>query len=89
MASWPTPTERPVVFTTSWCPFCAKLRSGLAGTSVRYDEIDVERDPRGDEASEFVKSVNGGNRVVPTVLLPDGSTLTNPDASEVKARVAA
>lgn len=89
MPSWPTPQDRPVVFTTSWCPFCATLRSGLAKAAVAYDEIDVEADPSARAAGEFVMSVNGGNRVVPTVLFPDGTTATNPPAKAVADRLAA
>ncbi len=85
MATWPTPTERPMVFTTTWCPYCAKLKSGLASAGIAYDETDVEAD---DSAAEFVKSVNGGNRVVPTVLFPDATTATNPAASVVGRRLA-
>ena len=33
-------------------------------------------------------SVNGGNRTVPTVKFADGSTLTNPSAAEIKAKLA-
>ena len=35
-----------------------------------------------------VESVNGGDRVVPTVLYADGSTATNPGASKVQATLA-
>jgi len=81
--AWAVPTERPLLFTTSWCPYCARLKAGLDGRGVAYDEIDVETDDRAREASRFVESVNGGNRVVPTVLFPDGTTATNPAATEV------
>jgi mycoredoxin len=33
-------------------------------------------------------SVNGGDQTVPTVKFADGSTLTNPSAGEVKAKLA-
>ena len=33
-------------------------------------------------------SMNGGNQTVPTVLFPDGSTLTNPRLSAVVAQLA-
>jgi mycoredoxin len=49
-------------------------------------EVDIERD---EAAAEFVMSVNGGNQTVPTVLFPDGTALTNPSATQVKARLAA
>lgn len=68
------------VYTTSWCPYCARLKSGLDRNKVEYTEIDIERTP---EAAEFVGSVNNGNHVVPTVLFADGSTKTNPSVGEV------
>ena len=48
-------------------------------------EVDIEKDPA---AAQFVASANGGNQTVPTLKLPDGSTLTNPTAREVKAKLA-
>ena len=39
-------------------------------------------------AAEFVGSVNGGNHVVPTLKFADGSTLTNPAANEITAKLA-
>ena len=45
-------------------------REGLA-----YTEINLEQLP---EHVDFVERVNGGNRTVPTVVFPDGSSATNP-----------
>lgn len=80
-------TDRtPTIFLTTWCPYCARLVAGLDRAGIAYRSVDVDRD---DEAAEFVKSVNGGNRVVPTVQFADGSTLTNPDVAEVAERLVA
>ena len=65
-ATWTPPTDMPLLFTTSWCPYCAKLKAGLDSRGFAYTELDVEADELATEASEFVKSVNNGNRVVPT-----------------------
>lgn len=73
------------VYTTSWCGFCHRLKTVLASDGISYDEVDIEQDPA---AAEFVGSVNGGNRTVPTVKFADGSTLTNPSAAQVKAKLA-
>ena len=73
------------VYTTSWCGYCHRLRTALTSNGIRYDEVDIEMD---GAAAEFVSSVNGGNRTVPTVKFADGSTLTNPSAAEVKAKLA-
>ncbi len=73
------------VYTTSWCGYCHRLKTALKSDGISYDEVDIEGDPAG---AEFVGSVNGGNRTVPTVKFADGSTLTNPSAAQVKARLA-
>lgn len=73
------------VYTTSWCGYCHRLMTVLKTNGIPYDAVDIEHD---EAAAEFVGSVNGGNRTVPTVKFADGSTLTNPSAAEVKAKLA-
>jgi mycoredoxin len=73
------------VYTTSWCGFCHRLMTVLKSDRIAYDAVDIEQDAA---AAEFVRAVNGGNRTVPTVKFADGSTLTNPSAAEVKAKLA-
>lgn len=64
------------VYATTWCPFCSRLLGVLADQGVSAHVIDVDRDA---DAARFVESVNGGNRVVPTVVYPDGRVETNPE----------
>ena len=73
------------MYTTPWCGFCKNLKRQLGKAGVEMTEVDIERDPA---AAEFVMSVNGGNQTVPTVLFPDGSTLVNPSANQVQAKLA-
>jgi mycoredoxin len=73
------------IYTTPWCGYCYRLKTILKAAGISYDEVNIEQDAA---AAEFVGSVNGGNHTVPTVRFTDGSTLTNPDAGEVKAKLA-
>ncbi|MCV7197557.1 mycoredoxin Mrx1 [Mycobacterium angelicum] len=73
------------IYTTSWCGYCHRLKTALKANGISYDEVDIEHDAA---AAEFVGSVNGGNRTVPTVKFADGSTMTNPSAGEVKNKLA-
>jgi mycoredoxin len=73
------------VYSTSWCGYCHRLMTVLKANGISYDVVDIEQD---EAAAEFVGSVNGGNTTVPTVKFADGSTLTNPSANEVKAKLA-
>jgi mycoredoxin len=74
------------MYTTPWCGFCKNLKRQLGKAGVEVTEVDIERD---EAAAAFVMSVNGGNQTVPTVLFADGSTLVNPSANQVQAKLAA
>jgi len=73
------------MYTTSWCGYCFRLKKMLKAEKISFKEVDIEADPA---AAQFVASVNGGNQTVPTVKFADGSTLTNPSGTEVRAKLA-
>ena len=74
------------MYSTSWCGYCHRLKSQLDREGIAYDVVDIEQD---EAAAEFVQSVNGGNRTVPTLRFEDGSALTNPSIVQVKDHLAA
>ncbi|SDS32115.1 mycoredoxin [Corynebacterium timonense] len=71
------------IYATTWCPFCRSLLDALSGTDIDYEVVDVDQDR---DAAAWVESVNGGNRVVPTVRFSDGTHATNPPFAQVKAK---
>ena len=80
-------TEAPAkltMYSTTWCGYCRRLKSQMDRDGIEYAEVDIERTPG---AAEFVMSVNGGNRTVPTVHFPNGAALTNPTLDEVRAQL--
>lgn len=80
------PSEGTVVmYSTTWCGYCKRLKTQLDSAGIGYQEINVEEVPG---TAEYVESVNGGNRVVPTVVFPNGSALTNPTLNAVKEQLA-
>ena len=74
------------VYTTSWCPFSRRLVTDLDRAGIEFTDIDVDESP---DAAAIVQGLNNGNRTVPTVVFADGSSLTNPAATEVADRLAA
>jgi mycoredoxin len=74
-----------VMFTTTWCGYCVRLKRFLDREGIAYREVNIEEDP---EAAEFVMSVNRGNRTVPTLQFPNGEALTNPSPAEIVAELA-
>ena len=69
----------PVIYWRPGCPYCARLRGGLRRMKVAVEELDIWTDPA---AAAFVRSVNGGDETVPTVVVA-GVTLLNPTPREV------
>ena len=74
-----------VMYSTTWCGYCRRLKTQLDSEGIGYTEVNIEETPG---TAEFVESVNDGNRTVPTVVFPDGSAATNPSLAEVKKRLA-
>jgi len=72
------------MYSTPWCGYCVRLKVQLDREGIPYREVDIERDER---AADHVMQVNGGNRTVPTVVLPDGTALTNPSFAQLRAQL--
>ncbi|MEV4615453.1 mycoredoxin [Kitasatospora sp. NPDC049258] len=78
------------MYSTTWCGYCNRLKSQLDREGIGYTVINIEEDP---DSANFVESVNGGNQVVPTVLVvPAGGgdqvVMTNPSLRQVQAALA-
>jgi mycoredoxin len=73
------------MYSTPWCGYCHRLASLLDREGIDYTTVDIEEDRA---SAEYVTSVNGGNRTVPTVRFPDGTALTNPTITQVKHHLA-
>ena len=81
----PNSTERPTVFTTTWCGYCRRLKSQLDRAGIAYVAVDIDHH---EDGALLVAEVNDGNLTVPTVLFADGSALTNPSLTEVSLKLA-
>ncbi len=79
------PSGAPSTVATTWCGHCVRLKRGLQAAGIGFQEVNIEQDAA---AAELVMAVNGGNMTVPTIVLPDGATLTNPELEQVQARLA-
>ena len=74
------------LYSTSWCGFCARLKTQLGREGIDFTEIDIEHDPA---SAKVVEQVNRGNQTVPTLVFADGSALTNPSLRAVQDKLAA
>ena len=56
------------VYTTTFCPFCARAKSLLKGKGVPFIEIDVTEDA---ELRQKMVDLSGGRRTVPEIFIND------------------
>nr|CAA9328963.1 MAG: Mycoredoxin [uncultured Nocardioidaceae bacterium] len=73
------------MYSTPWCGYCHRLKSQLDRAGIEFDVVDIEQQP---DAAEVVERVNNGNQTVPTLVFADGTAMTNPSLSQVKAQLA-
>ena len=81
MAQFPNIT----VYGALWCPDCRRSKQFLAEHRISYRWIDIEQEPA---AQETVRQLNGGRRIIPTIVFDDGGpVLAEPTNAELAARL--
>lgn len=78
-----SPAAEVVVYWRPGCPYCSMLFTGLRDTGLPYRQVNIWDEP---EAAAFVRSVAGGNEVVPTVRVGPAAAV-NPSPDQVVAMV--
>jgi mycoredoxin len=61
------------------------VRGILNQAKISHDYVNIHKDA---QAAEIVRGINRGYESVPTLIFPDGSTLTEPSNLELKEKLA-
>ena len=77
-------TTKLKVIGASWCPDCKRAKTFLGQHRIEFDWVDMESDP---SAQEEVERINDGKRIIPTIIFPDGSILTEPSNDELAEKL--
>ena len=72
------------VIGASWCPDCKRAKTFLGQHRIDFDWVDMETDPT---AQAEVERINAGKRIIPTIIFPDGSILTEPSNDELAEKL--
>jgi thioredoxin reductase (NADPH) len=76
--------EEILVYGASWCPDCRRAKKFLADQRVPYSWHDIEGDPDG---VRVVQDRNDGKNIIPTIVFPDGSHLSEPSNEELAEKL--
>ena len=72
-------SKKVIVYTTSWCGDCRRLKGDLQERNIAYEERDIEQ----NEADyKTMMGYTNGKRVIPTVDI-EGKILINPRFAQV------
>jgi mycoredoxin len=73
-----------IVYGHQTCPAVGPVKGLLSQSKVRFEYIDIHQD---SVAAARVRAINNGSESVPTLVFPDGSTLTDPTVGELKTKL--
>lgn len=72
------------VYGAPWCGDCKRTKKFLGEQRVHYDWVDIEQDAA---AQALVEELNGGRRIIPTIVFADGGVLAEPSNAELAAKL--
>jgi len=72
------------VLGTEWCGDCTRAKAFFAEKNIAYDWVDVDIDQ--DALAEYVE-LNGGKRVLPTIIFEDGDILVEPSNEQLAQKL--
>jgi glutaredoxin len=75
-----------VIYGAAWCPDSQRAINFFKAHGVEYENVDIDETP---QAADFVKRLNNGKRVVPTIVLPNGDLLVEPSDAQLARKFGA
>ena len=72
------------MFGAPWCPDCKRSKQFLNEQRIPFEWNDIDQDMA---AQEYVKRVNYGKQIIPTIVFEDGSILVEPSDAELAEKL--
>lgn len=77
-------TQKVIMYGTPTCPMVPPVRGMLNRAQAPFDYVNIAEDAEG---KGIVMAINDGNASVPTLVFPDGSTLTEPSTAVLRKKL--
>ncbi len=72
------------MYSTSWRLDCKRAKDFFTKHQIQYEDLDVEES---EEGLLFVKKLNNGMRIIPTIIFPDGDILVEPSNAQLTKKL--
>jgi mycoredoxin len=80
-----TSTDNPIaLYTSRFCGHSLAVERFMKKHQIPFDQINIDDNAA---ARDRVKAINNGYASVPTLIFPDGSTLTEPSFRQLRAKL--
>lgn len=76
--------KKVLMYTTTWCPDCRLAKTVFEELGIEFQEINIEED---EDAAMEIEELNNGFRSVPTIIFPDGSSITEPSRDDLISKL--
>ena len=77
-------TTNIILYSRPNCPMNRPVLQVLLAAQADIDYVDIAQD---EDARQRVREINDGNETVPTLVFPDGSTLSEPGPNKMRAKL--
>ncbi|MEW6717485.1 MAG: glutaredoxin domain-containing protein [Chloroflexota bacterium] len=78
------PEDKIVMYGADWCSDTRRAKRFFEQRDIPYKWVDIQSNREGQN---FVKEVNGGKSIIPTIVFTDGSILVEPSNAELTEKV--
>jgi glutaredoxin len=72
------------MYGAGWCPDCRRAKDFFSRYKIDYEDVDIDKIT---EATPFIKELNNGARVIPTIIFPNGEILAEPSDAQLADRL--
>ena len=72
------------IYGVFWCGDCRRAKKYFDQNNIDYEWINIDINKSG---AEYVKQINRGKRIIPTIVFQDGSILVEPSNLELEQKL--
>ena len=72
------------IYGTNWCSDCTRSKAFLDNHEIEYSWFNIELDP---ELQKYVRKINNGKQIVPTIIFSDNSVLVEPSNQQLAEKL--
>ncbi len=77
-------TTKIIVYSRANCPMNRPVLQVLLAAQAGFDYVDIVQD---EDARQRIREINAGDESVPTLVFPDGDTLTEPGPGDLRTKL--